>query len=136
MSTAGSRARDLFDQSHNDILRAEAGLHRSPQHSSTAPGDEPTDAGVWTGKGVTLPAGTRLRMTYNGEIHTGLIESGSWVVNGGRYVVPPQRPVRSRGYRSMGGSIGRPNCRAQGNGSRSPNSARSSHGVERGVRHE
>jgi hypothetical protein len=80
--------RTSFDQSHNDILRAEASLQLSPQHPPAAPGEEPTDAGVWAGKGVTLPAGTRLRMTYNGEIHTGLIESGSWVVNGGRHVSP------------------------------------------------
>lgn len=80
--------RTSFDQTHNDILRAEAGLQLSPRHPPAAPGEEPNDAGVWAGKGVTLPAGTRLRMTYNGEIHTGRIESGSWVVNGGRYVSP------------------------------------------------
>jgi hypothetical protein len=46
------------------------------------------DAGAWSGKGATLPSGTRLRMTYNGKSYTGLIEGGSWVVNGGRYGSP------------------------------------------------
>jgi len=62
--------RTSFEQTHNDILRAEAGLQFAPRHPPASPGEEPTDAGVWVGKGVTLPAGTRLRMTYNGEIHT------------------------------------------------------------------
>jgi hypothetical protein len=84
--------RTSFDQTHNDILRTEAGLQLSPQYSPAAPGKalngEAGDAGSWAGKGVTLPAGTRLRMTYNGKIHTGLIQNGNWLVNGERHVSP------------------------------------------------
>ena len=44
--------------------------------------------GAWTAKGATLPARTRLRMSYNGKSFNGVIESGTWLVNGARYVSP------------------------------------------------
>jgi hypothetical protein len=82
--------RASFEQTHNDILRAEAGLF-SPQPATEAgerSNGEAADAGAWSGKGATLPAGTRLRMSYNGKAYTGVIESGAWLVNGVRHVSP------------------------------------------------
>jgi hypothetical protein len=78
-----------FEQTHNDILRVEAGLppmSLRPAATNTASNGEAT--GAWTAKGATLLAGTRLRMSYNGKTFNGAIESGSWLVNGARYVSP------------------------------------------------
>ena len=78
-----------FDQTHNDILRAEAGL--PPMLSRSGPANALLNGeavGAWTAKGATLPAGTRLRMSYNGKTFNGVIESGTWLVNGARYVSP------------------------------------------------
>jgi hypothetical protein len=36
----------------------------------------------WTGKGVTLPEGTLLRLRYGGAMHTGQIVGGKWHVAG------------------------------------------------------
>jgi hypothetical protein len=78
-----------FEQTHNDILRAEAGLPpvslRPAATNATSNGEA---ASAWTAKGATLPAGTRLRMSYNGKTFNGAIESGSWLINGARYVSP------------------------------------------------
>ncbi len=76
-----------FEQTHNDILRTEAGLP-SPLASAADRLSNGEAVGVWTAKGATLPAGTRLRMSYNGKTYTGGIESGTWLVNGARYVSP------------------------------------------------
>ena len=35
-----------------------------------------------------LPAGTDLRMTYNGETHIAVIDDGSWLINGERHSSP------------------------------------------------
>lgn len=79
-----------FEQTHNDILRAEAGLPSlSPRYVAAV--STPSNGeivGAWSAKGATLPAGTRLRMSYNGKTFNGVIESGTWVVNGARYVSP------------------------------------------------
>lgn len=82
--------RASFDQTHNDILRAEAGLPPQSARSAATIGVQSNgDAvGAWSAKGATLPAGTRLRMSYNGKTFSGVIESGTWVVNGARYISP------------------------------------------------
>ena len=78
-----------FDQTHNDILRAAAGLPPLPPRSGTARTLSNGGAGgAWSAKGATLPAGTKLRMSYNGNTFSGAIESGTWLVNGARYVSP------------------------------------------------
>jgi hypothetical protein len=41
---------------------------------------------VW--KGVELPNGTKLRMSYNGQTHTGEIVQGAWHVGGAIYRTP------------------------------------------------
>ncbi|HEV2896370.1 MAG TPA: hypothetical protein VGX71_00755 [Pseudaminobacter sp.] len=43
---------------------------------------------AWTGKGVTLPAGTELRMEYRGREHLGVIENAAWVVESRRFKSP------------------------------------------------
>jgi hypothetical protein len=84
----GKRA--SFEQTHNDILRAEAGLPAQPPRSA-ATVNTPSNGdavGAWSAKGATLPAGTRLRMAYNGKTFNGVIESGTWLINGARYASP------------------------------------------------
>jgi len=75
--------RSSFAQTHNDILRALAGL--SPVSSG---GTKPTETGQWSWKGVSLPNGTQLRMSYNGQTHTGEIVRGGWHVAGAVYRTP------------------------------------------------
>lgn len=42
----------------------------------------------WSGKGVSLPHGTELRMEYNGRVHAGRVEDGRWVVEGKSFNSP------------------------------------------------
>ena len=42
----------------------------------------------WSGKGVTLPHGTDLRMQYNGKHYVGQIDNGEWVIEGKRFRSP------------------------------------------------
>lgn len=75
--------RTSFTQTHNDILRTLAGLcPASAQDSKTAAN------GHWSWKGVSLPNGTQLRMSYNGQTHTGEIAQGAWHVSGAIYRTP------------------------------------------------
>ena len=46
------------------------------------------DSDAWTGKGVKLPAGTKLRMEYRGREHFGVIQDSSWVVEGMKFKSP------------------------------------------------
>jgi hypothetical protein len=84
--------RTSFRQTPNDILRALFGLtvtaasgkRKSPGKAATAV----PAAGDWSWKGVALPAGTELRMTYNGRTHTGVIAGGAWEISGANYSSP------------------------------------------------
>lgn len=38
----------------------------------------------WSGKGIQLPHGTELRMEYRGQLVRGIIDDGSWLVEGKR----------------------------------------------------
>jgi hypothetical protein len=78
--------RSSFTQTHNDILRELAGL--SPIASSKNGTDHHAASGAWSWKGVELPNGTRLRMSYNGQTHTGEIAQGTWHVGGAIYRSP------------------------------------------------
>ncbi len=78
-----------FYQTHNDILRAEARLPPLEPRSATAKTLSNGDArGASSAKLTTLPTGTKLRMSYNGKTFSGAIESGTWLINGARYVSP------------------------------------------------
>ena len=77
-----------FADSPNAVLRRLLDIGPA---SEPAPGGEsptPPDIGGWSGKGVTLPAATQVRMEYRGERHYGEIRDGGWVVNGQRYTSP------------------------------------------------
>ena len=79
--------RTSFTQTHNDILRDLAGL--KPITSSLSNGAATgTDQGGWSWKGVTLPNGTKVRMSYNGQTHSGEVAQGAWHVGGAIYRTP------------------------------------------------
>ena len=42
----------------------------------------------WSGKGVTLPHGSQLRMEYNGRVYVGEIRDGVWCVEGQEFKSP------------------------------------------------
>ena len=73
--------RTSFSDTPNDVLRRLLGLGTSP--IGPLPPTSPESGGsFWTGKGVTLPHGTELRMEYNGRQYSGVIENGKWLVEG------------------------------------------------------
>jgi len=79
--------RTSFSQTHNDILRGIAEL--KPVTSSPPNGaGNGVDHGEWSWKGVTLPNGTKLRMSYNGQTHYGEVLQGAWHVGGAIYRTP------------------------------------------------
>jgi len=80
-----------FAQTPNDILRELFGLSSGANPSAGKTGEsasEPPVSGDWSWKGVTLPAGTELRMTYNGRTHTGQVSGGAWQIAGATYTSP------------------------------------------------
>ena len=79
--------RASFSQTHNDILREIAGLKPVSSSAPNSANASP-DQGAWSWKGVTLPNGTKLRMSYNGQTHTGEITQGAWHVGGAIYRTP------------------------------------------------
>lgn len=79
--------RTSFAQTHNDILRDLAGLKSVASTPSHGVGNG-TDQGGWLWKGVTLPNGTKLRMSYNGQTHSGEVVQGAWHVGGAIYRTP------------------------------------------------
>jgi hypothetical protein len=79
--------RTSFAQAPNDILRQLFGLHTDVGSGRSEEGDQPV-TGDWSWKGVTLPAGTELRMTYNGRTHTGTVSGGAWQIAGATYTSP------------------------------------------------
>jgi hypothetical protein len=79
--------RTSFTQTHNDILREVAGL--PPVKASTInDSTKATADGGWSWKGVELPNGTKLRMSYNGQTHSGEIMQGAWHIGGAIYQSP------------------------------------------------
>jgi hypothetical protein len=77
-----------FDETPNDILRRlleikEGDKPGNGQATAIGPGGRP-----WSGKGVTLPHGTSVRMKYNGKGHNGQIDNGEWLVEGSRFSSP------------------------------------------------
>jgi hypothetical protein len=79
--------RTSFGQTPNDILRELFGLSASGV-GKTGEGGPPPVTGDWSWKGVTLPAGTDLRMTYNGRTHTGVVSGGAWQIAGTTFTSP------------------------------------------------
>ena len=85
--------RTSFSQVPNDIIRAlfglsSAGAETDAENGAEAPAASQPIKGDWCWKGVTLPAGSELRMTYNGRTHTGVVSGGAWQIGGATYSSP------------------------------------------------
>jgi hypothetical protein len=75
-----------FDEPFNGVLRRLLGIDAC---AATVAIQEIGSSGrAWSGKGVTLPHGTRLRMEYNGREHSGHIDNGEWLLEGSRFKSP------------------------------------------------
>lgn len=77
----------------NDVLRRLLGLEGGPQEAvpeapPEAMAEPAADPGAWSDRGVVLPAGTQLRMSYNNQTDFGEIRDGAWWVNNTRYDNP------------------------------------------------
>jgi hypothetical protein len=81
-------ARVNFSQTPNEILRELLGLAKATKPNGGAKHHRDVGNRPWSGKGVTLPHGTELRMEYNGRVHEGVIEDGKWRVEGALYESP------------------------------------------------
>jgi len=78
--------RRSFDESRNEALRRRLGL---PPSAGLDPSREaPSEGRSWTGEGVTLPHGSKLRMRYNGRTHEGQIVDGKWIIEGKSFDSP------------------------------------------------
>ena len=101
--------RTSFGQTPNDILRALLGLPTAASRSGRKSSAGEASAGLpapgdWSWKGVVLPAGTELRMTYNGRTHTGVVTGGAWQISGATYTSPSSAAdalARSRDGKSV-----------------------------------
>lgn len=76
--------RRSFEEPPLAALRRLLGLPEL-QTQAVAPSQEGRS---WQSKGVTLPHGTLLRMSYNGREHEGRIEDGAWLVDGMTFKSP------------------------------------------------
>lgn len=78
-------ARTSFAETPNQVLRRllqidTDGASKPPSGRSSNGGSR--GARAWSGKGVTLPHGTELRMEYNGRNFSGVIDDGRWSIEG------------------------------------------------------
>ncbi len=80
------QARESFDETSNDILRRL--LEIGAQNSRNEPSNGEVEKRSWTGRGVILPHGTKLRMEYRARIHTGIVENGVWKLTHGTAISP------------------------------------------------
>jgi hypothetical protein len=74
--------RTSFQETPNDVLRRLLKIG-----GKAAPAPEGAKR-PWSGKGVTLRHGTEVRMEYNGKVYNGVIDDGSWLVEGKRFGSP------------------------------------------------
>jgi hypothetical protein len=78
--------RKSFDEDANTALRRLLGLPAKATTPEVAAGNLKP---AWHDKdGLTLPHGTRLRMTYAGRTYEGVIDEGAWIVEGERHHSP------------------------------------------------
>lgn len=75
--------RQSFAETDNDVLKRLLGIGRDSKPHVVQP-----QGRSWAWKGVELPHGTQLRMTYNGRTHAGEISNGRWIVAGTAYPSP------------------------------------------------
>ena len=81
-----------YAQLRDDLMKGEYGL----------PSEQAGDA-AWSGKGVDLPHGTELKMTYHNQDHFGEIRDGKWLVNGESYGSPSTAARGVSGGASLNG---------------------------------
>ena len=74
--------RRTFQETPNEVLRRLLGIDKKSRSLGVSTGRP------WSGKGVTLPHGTDVRMEYNGRLHIGTIHDGEWLVEGKRFKSP------------------------------------------------
>ena len=79
--------RRSFNEPRILALRRLLNLPESPNAAASAHNNSATGR-AWSGEGVTLPHGTKLRMRYNGRHHEGTILDGKWVVEGKSFESP------------------------------------------------
>jgi hypothetical protein len=75
--------RQSFAETDNEVLRRLLSIGHSLKASAANISGRP-----WVWKGVELPHGTELRMTYNGRTHSGMIQNGRWMIGGREYSSP------------------------------------------------
>ncbi len=80
--------------SYSDVIRRLLGA-TAPSADGVTPGQ---NGNAWYPKGVKVPEGTLFRTTYQGQEHTGRVESGALVVNGERFRSPSAAGSRITGY--------------------------------------
>lgn len=75
-----------FSETPNDVLRR---LLRLKEQAAPTP-SIPKDAKKrpWTGEGVSLPHGTKIKMSYNQQQYEGEILDGKWCVEGATFHSP------------------------------------------------
>ena len=72
--------RTSFDEAPNDALRRLLKLPPRKDVPSRREATSRSSGRAWSGKGVTLPHGTKTQMEYNGSVYSGQIEDGKWVI--------------------------------------------------------
>lgn len=78
--------RRSFDEPRIAALRR---LLKLPPKADSGVADRRHSAGLaWSGVGVTLAHGTRVRMRYNGREHAGDIVNGKWIIEGKTFESP------------------------------------------------
>ena len=78
--------RQAFGESENEILMRLLKLKAVPTLTSSQA--EKGSGAAWSKDGVTLPAGTLLRVSYSGQVVQGVIDDGRWLVRGEYYDSP------------------------------------------------
>lgn len=83
-----------FHETPNEVLRRLLGLVQKapPSGASVEKNDASSSftpiARGWSGKGVWLIEGTKVRMDYNGRTYNGEIQDGRWLVAGKTFTSP------------------------------------------------
>lgn len=79
--------RRSFSETANTVLRRLLRLPESDNAFEPAPASSGNEK-AWSEKGVTLPHGTEVRMSYNGQLYEGQIRDGKWVIGNKEFNSP------------------------------------------------
>lgn len=80
--------RTSFAETPNHVLRRLLGIEPGENKASVLIAAAAEHGRSWTGKGVTLPGGTQVRMDYNGQQLAGVIHDGKWIIEGREFSSP------------------------------------------------